>query len=178
MQSTCKQAKDHTPQRRPQQVDHQPQERRAEGQVEAASQEGGNQCLRTGERGRDSVQRREEAHLQVGGGGEHDKQHHQDPTEHADEGSNKEKVEPMTIVSCCRHSMPPLWFTRPPVAEGPGRPQGSPLLYTMRLGKAVYSRGGACPRPGTSDQTGVRHLLNTLSNPWTERTFCPLICYF
>src|SRR5258708_10636014 len=32
-------------------------------------------------------------------------------------------------------------------------PQGLPLLYTERLTTPVYSRGGACPRPGTAPIT-------------------------
>src|SRR5258708_38809763 len=35
-----------------------------------------------------------------------------------------------------------------PPGEGQGTRKGMPLLYTKRLAKPVYSRGGACPRPG------------------------------
>jgi len=35
-----------------------------------------------------------------------------------------------------------MWYAALSPAPPPGRPQGSPLPYTNRLAKAVYSRGG------------------------------------
>src|SRR6266702_2360858 len=107
MQPTCDQAKEHAPECCPQQVDQQPQERRAWSKVEDTTRHRVQQRLPSDERCRHGVQRCKEAHLQVGGGGEHGKQGHQDPTDHADECSKQKKWDQLTSISCCWHSTPP-----------------------------------------------------------------------
>src|SRR2546429_9671024 len=91
----------------PQNADHNRWTSSPRSKVEDATRHGSQQRLPSDERCRDSVQRCKEAHLQVGGGGEHGEHHHQDPTDHADECSKQKKLDQLTRISCYWHITPP-----------------------------------------------------------------------
>src|ERR1700694_256304 len=57
-------------------------------------------------------------------------------------------------------------------ARGQGTRKGMPLLYTKRIAKPVYSRGGACPRPGTPPTLPQVHASGgiPLRVPWNDET--------
>src|SRR5437899_1269122 len=78
----------------------------------------------------------------------------------------------MTIVSCCRHNMPPLWFTRSPLQKGQGAQspgddirKGRPYYIRCDLAKPYIVGAGLAPalepltRP-MSDTSSIHCLIH------------------